>query len=204
MYGVMQNAGMNVPAVSRVTRGALVFMVLAAASFAVDGQAYRVRPLTPRPTPQLTLGGTISVIATPASVNFSLVRNGTAPGSSGVTITTTWDVIGLEPTLNLYGYFTSSTAALSDGRASPDLIPSSAVLGQMTTGVPTSYTPFTQTTPFGGGGSGLTLLNTVLPGVIEISGSRTDVLNLEINLAGVPSLPAGAYSGVLTIQATIN
>ena len=73
----------------------------------------------------------------------------------------------------------------------------------MTTGVPTSYTPFTQSTGFGGAGAGLALINANL-GVLVTTGSRTDVLNLQINLSGVSNLPAGTYSGTLTIQATMN
>lgn len=165
-------------------------------------QAYRVRPMAPRPRPQLITSGTLSVSASPAVVNFALVSKGVASGSSGVTITTTWNVIGVLPTLNLYGYFSSATAALTDGRTPANLIPTSAVLGQMTTGVPTSYTAFTQTAPFGGAGAGLTLIN--VPSLVTLGGSRTDVLNLEINLASLPKLPAGSYSGTLTLQATMN
>jgi hypothetical protein len=135
-------------------------------------------------------------------VNFALVSKGVATGSSGVTITTTWNVVGVLPTLNLYGYFTTATAALTDGRTPANLIPSSAVLGQMATGVPTSYTAFTQTAPFGGAGAGLTLIN--VSSLVALSSNRTDVLNLKIDLSSLPKLPAGSYSGALTLQATMN
>jgi hypothetical protein len=144
----------------------------------------------------------LTVSASPALVNFALVSKGTAQGSSGVTVTTSWGSTGVAPALSLYAWLGSSSAALSDGRSPPDLIPSSAVLGQMTTGSPTTFTPFTQTTTGGIAGAGLTLLNNA--GVSSHSGSRTDVLNLEINLSGVPSLPAGTYRGTLTLQASIN
>jgi hypothetical protein len=168
----------------------------------VAAQAYKVRPVVPRVKPQLILGGTLTVSATPAAVSFALVHGGVAAGSSGVTITTTWNVIGIGATLDLYGYFTSSTAALTDGRSPADLIPSSAVLGQVTTGVPTTYTPFTQTAPFGAAGAGLELVNESFG--FTAGGNRTDVLNLEINLSGVPKLPAGTYTGTLTLQATMD
>lgn len=185
-------------------RGAAVWAILSAASLSGHGQAYKVKPLLARPGPQYILpGGTLTLSATPAMVNFALIARGIARGSSGVTVTTTWNVIGIEPILNLYGSFTSANSALSDGKFPADLIPSSAVLGQVTTGVPTAFTPFTQTAPFGGAGAGLMLLNTS-PGFLTLpGGSRTDVLNLEIDLSGVPALPAGTYTGTLTLQATI-
>jgi hypothetical protein len=118
-----------------------------------------------------------------------------------VTVTTAWNVVGILTTMNLYGYFTSSTSALTDGRSTPDLIPSSAVFGKVSTGVPTSYTAFTQTAPFGGAGAGLELLNATA--FLSLDGSRTDVLDLEINLSSLPKLPAGNYTGTLTLQATM-
>jgi len=167
-------------------------------------QAIRIRSPQLGPRPQYVLSGSLSLSVNTTTVNFTLVPNGTAVGSPGVSVTTTWDVLGLAPELSLYGWLSSPTAALSDGRAKPDLIPSSAVLGQMTTGSPTTYTQFTQTTPMGVAGAGLTLLNNVgVGGFLEYDGSRTDVLNLEINMSGV-SVPAGTYTGTLTLQASIN
>lgn len=181
----------------------LLALLLSALALPAHGQAYRVRPPATRPNPEYVVpGGTLTISATPAQVTFALVRGGVAAGSSGVTITTSWNVLGLEPTLNLYGYFSSATAALADSGTPSSQIPSSAVLGEMTTGVPTTFTPFTQTTPFGAAGAGLELLDTS-PGFITLSGSRTDVLSLEIDLTGV-SIPAGTYTGTLTLQATMN
>jgi len=188
----------------RTTHIALsILFALALASVSAPAQAYRVRPFG-RPTPRYVgSGGTLTVSATPNLVNFNLVSGGTAQGSTGVTITTAWDIVGIFPTLDLYGYFTSSTAALTDGRSPAHLIPSSAVLGQVTTGAPTSYTPFTQTAPFGGAGASLDLVSTTL-GLFVTTGNRTDVLNLRINLSGLSSLPAGTYTGTLTLQASMN
>jgi hypothetical protein len=181
-------------------RAVFILAIVAGTCQCAGAQAYKVRPLAPRIRPQFITSGTLTVSATPASVSFALVSHGTSAGSSPVTITTTWDLIGIGSTLNLYGYFTSSTAALTDGRSPADLIPSSAVLGLVTTGVPTTYTPFNQTTPFGGGGAGLELVNDSIG--LTFGGNRTDVLSLEINLSGI-NLPAGTYTGTLTLQATM-
>jgi hypothetical protein len=180
----------------------LVVAVVMACACGASAQVYRVRPEVVRPHPQLITAGTLSISATPGTVNFVLVSKGAATGSSGVTIATTWNVIGVLPTLNVYGYFSSATAALTDGKVPANLIPSSAVLGQMTTGVPTSYTAFTQTVPAGGASAGLMLVN--VSGLLTLGGSRTDVLNLKIDLSSLPKLPAGSYSGTLTLQASMN
>lgn len=151
-----------------------------------------------------TLGESLTVAATPSAVNIPLVSGGTGTGSSPVAITTTWVLSATRTAVVLVGYFASTTAALTDGAATPDNIPSSEVLGQVTTGTPTSFTAFTQTaattTPLGTAGGGLTLFTQALSGANRTA-NRTDNLNLEINLAGQPQLPAGSYTGTLNIQA---
>ena len=162
-------------------------------------QAYKVRPAV-RARPMDTFIDSLTVAASPSLVAFALVPKGVAQGSSGVAITTTWSSHGNAPSINLYGYFNSAAAALTDGKTPAHLIPSSAVLGQMTSGVPTSFTAFTQTTGYGSAGASLLLMSTP---VVLRDDTRTDVLNLEIDLSGVNNLPAGTYTGTLTIQATM-
>jgi hypothetical protein len=147
-----------------------------------------------------TLGESLTVAATPSTVSIPLVSGGTATGTSPVAITTTWVLSASRTAVTLVGYFSSATAALTNGAATPDNIPASEVLGQMTTGTPTSFTAFTQTTPLGAAGAGLTLFSQALSGTNRTA-NRTDNLNLEINLAGQPQLPAGVYTGTLNIQA---
>ncbi len=103
-------------------------------------------------------------------------------------------------TMSLYGYFASSTAALT-GNASSAMIPSSAITGQMTTGLPSSYTPFTQTNPVGDATSSLKLFSQTIAG--SGAGNRTDALNLIIDLTSLPQLPADTYTGTLIIQAQV-
>jgi len=181
-------------------RGGLLVAIMMAGCLTARGQVYKVRPLAPKANPQIIIGGTLSVSATPGLVNFSLVQSGVAQGSSGVTVTTSWNVLGIITTLNLYGYFSSSSGALTDGLTPPHFIPSSAVFGQVSTGLPTTYTAFTQTTPFSGA-AGLQLYTDSQ--FIALGGSRTDVMNLRIDLTNVPTLPPGTYTGTLTLQATM-
>jgi len=169
-------------------------------------QALRVHSRSIRPVPNLVcVLCTLTVSATPSAVSFTLIKGGVATGSAPVVITTTMNGVSLLASLKLYGYFSSAATALADGRPTPDKIPSSAVLGQMTTGVPTSYTAFTQTNALGTAGASLLLFNTssllslgCLPAVAVC---RTDSLNLRIDLTTLPLLPAGTYTGTLILQA---
>ncbi|MGA3222698.1 MAG: hypothetical protein ABSC65_02995 [Acidobacteriaceae bacterium] len=147
-----------------------------------------------------TLGESLTVAATPSTVAIPLVSGGTATGTSPVAITTNWVLSASRTAVTLVGYFSSATAALTDGAATPDNIPASEVLGQVTTGTPTSFTAFTQTAPLGAAGAGLTLFTQALTETNRTA-NRTDNLNLEINLAAQPHLPAGSYTGTLNIQA---
>jgi hypothetical protein len=147
-----------------------------------------------------TLKESLTVSATPANVSFNLIAGGTAQGNVPVGITTTWVLNGSRSSVTLSGYFSSSTAALTDGAATPTNIPSSDVLGQVTTGLPTAFTAFTQSAPVGTAGAGLELFKQSISAANR-STTRTDNLNLQINLTGLPQLPAGTYTGTLNLQA---
>jgi hypothetical protein len=155
--------------------------------------------------PTVALNGTLSesltVSATVATVNFTLVPGSTVNGSAAIPITTTWILLPSRTSVQLYGYFASSAAALTDGYTAPDNIPSSAVLGQVPTGTPTSYTAFSQTaTGFGAASASLLLYTQAIAlASHNFVGTRTDNLSLEI--ATPATLPAGTYTGTLTLQA---
>jgi hypothetical protein len=147
-----------------------------------------------------TLGESIVISATPGTVNFTLVDGGTAAGSAPVAITTTWLVNSTRANVALYAWFGSPAAAMTDGLATPNNIPSSEFFGQCTTGLPTIYTAFTQSNTLGVSGGGLKIFTVALSSSNR-SSSRTDNLNLEINLTAQPQLPAGSYTGTLNLQA---
>lgn len=149
-----------------------------------------------------TAVGSLSVTASPSTVSFHLNARGVAGGSNAVNITTSWggSLCLLTCTINLYAYFSSANAALSGGGSPMVSIPAAEVLGQIPTGSPTSFTAFTQSNPLGGAGASLLLLQQSFF-LITGGGSRTDSLNLEIDLTNQPQLPAGSYSGTLYIQA---
>jgi len=143
-----------------------------------------------------TLGEALTISATPNAVNFALVSGGVAAGSAPVAITTTWILGSGRANVVLDAYFASANA-LTSGTAN---IPTSAVLGQVTTGTPTTFTAFTQTAALGTAGAGLTLFTQSLSSTNR-SSTRTDNLNLEIDLSSIPQLPSATYTGTLTIQA---
>jgi len=157
-------------------------------------------------TLQATLGESLTVTAAPTSgtnVTFALVSGGTATGSAPVAMTTSWVMKSSRASVTMTGYFTSATQALAGTGSSPSYIPTSEILGQVTTGAPTSFTAFTQTPgtgALGTAGASLVLFTQAISGTNRAS-SRSDNLNLEINLTSQPQLPADTYTGTLNLQA---
>ncbi len=135
----------------------------------------------------------ITVVASPGTVNFALVPNGTANGDLPVTVTTSWALRPNIGFLALWGSFASAPAALSNGFGNS--IPSSRVLGSVNGG---AFAPFTGLSPFGFGTSRLIFLERILGN--NRNGTRNDTLNLQININGLP-LPPGTYTGILRLQA---
>lgn len=151
-----------------------------------------------------TLGESLSLSTTVSTVSFTLTDGQTVAGSAAVPITTNWVLNPSRTSVKLYGFFASSTAALTDGLTTPDLIPSADVLGQVTTGAPTTFSAFSQTASgFGAASASLLLYNQAISNSApNFVGNRTDNLNLEI--ATPATLPAGTYTGTLTLQAQAN
>lgn len=148
-----------------------------------------------------TVGESLTVSATPATATFTLAAGGTANASAPVVMTTTWNLAAARTSLSLTGYFSSAAQALAGTGSTPGYIPTSEVLGQVTTGSPTTYTAFTQNPATGGPGTaGASLLLFTQANSTHVS-SRTDSLNLEINLTAQPLLPADTYTGTLNLVA---
>ncbi|MFT4112691.1 hypothetical protein [Silvibacterium sp.] len=144
-----------------------------------------------------TMGESLTVAATPSSVSFVLLPGGVALGAVPVVITTTWVLSSSRANVVLDAYFTSSTQALISGTTK---IPPSEVLGQVLTGTPVTYTAFTGTGALGPAGAELTLFTQPIT-VLNYSALRVDTLTLEVNLGSQTQLPAGTYTGTLTLAA---
>lgn len=120
--------------------------------------------------------------------------------SAPVVIRTSWDLNpGQTNSVTLVGYFSAPAQALTGNGVQ---IPSSRMLGRVTTGSPTTFTAFTQNAVAGVGvaGGSLKLFGVNVTGPTKKI-TRTDNLDLELNLVGFPTLPVGDYTGTLNIRA---
>jgi hypothetical protein len=143
----------------------------------------------------LTVLVTSGAVQTIPAVTDNAVNNFPSP----VVIQTSWRVNpGQTHTVNLIAYFSVPAQAL----VGPTQIPSSRLKGRMTTGIPTTYTAITQNGLGGVGTAGGSLrLFSVNIGGGNKNSSRTDNLDLQLDLVGAAALRAGTYSGVLNIRA---
>ena len=147
-------------------------------------------------TLQAVLNDSITVALSGNSVNFTLAAgSANNPGNTSITATTSWTLKPSVGSLNLYAFFSSSASALTDGAG--DNIPSADFQISDNAG---AFNALTNTVPFGGANAGLQVSSIKILGNNK-SGSRTDTMNFNINLSTLPSLPAGTYTGTLTIQA---
>jgi hypothetical protein len=160
----------------------------------LSGQA-RIISLAATAPSDLSVVVTSGAIQTLAGVTDNAVNNFPAP----VVIQTTWSVKpGQTNSVNLIAYFSVPAQAMVGATTQ---IPSSRILGRMTTGLPAAFTPITQNAVggFGTAGGTLRLYSVNITGTNKTSG-RTDNLDLQLNLVGFPTLPAGAYAGVLNLR----
>jgi hypothetical protein len=135
----------------------------------------------------------LTVSASPATVNFTLASSGTANGSAPVAITTSWTLGKARTSMKVFAYF-SSANALTDGAG--DNIPTSSVLGNVDA---TSYAPFTGGTgPFGV--NSIQVFSQAVGAAGTFNSTHSDSVALQINTTGL-ALPAGTYTGTLNIQA---
>ena len=139
------------------------------------------------------LAESLTVAAAPATVNFTLVPNGTANGSSSITVNTNWALGKTRTSMKVYAYF-SSAVGLTDGAG--DNIPTSSVLGSINAG---AFNPFTGgVSPFGVNSQ--VVFSQAIGGAGTFNSSHSDTIALQINTTGL-ALPAATYTGVLNIQA---
>jgi len=172
-------------------------LALAMVIFSIATQAQVIASGVQTITLNANLSESISVNLSNNSVSFTLTPGSTSNnGSTGVTATTNW-ISKPGRNLSVYAYFSSSTAALSDGAG--DNIPSSAFQISDNAG---AYTPLTNTVAFGGASAGLQLYNVKITGTNK-TGNHIDDMLFNIDLSTLPQLPAGTYAGTLNIQAQV-
>ena len=164
----------------------------------------RVVALAATKTGKLTMG----VVSGSTQTLASFTDNTTSNFPSPVVIATQWDLNpGQTGSVNVVAWFGAPAQALFSA-ATGTSIPSSRFKGQLSPGAPapTSYpatfTAFTQNAVGGIGtaGGSLHLFSITITGANKTT-SRTDNLNLQLDLTGSPVLPPGTYSGTLNIEA---
>jgi len=140
----------------------------------------------------------VSLSLSANAVNFALSPGSAAnPGSTSITAATSWTLRPGRIAVSVYAFFSSSASALTDGAG--DNIPSSSFQISDNGG---AFTALTNTVPFGGANAGLQLASVfVLFG--NLQGTRRDTMNFNLNLSALPNLPAGTYTGTLTIQVQV-
>lgn len=130
------------------------------------------------------------------AVNFTLVSGSSSnPGNTSITATTHWLLKPSVNSLKLYAFFSSSTAALTDGTGHN--IPSADFQISDNGG---AFAALTNTVPSGGANAGLQISSVPIRGYNK-TGTNNDVMTFNINLAPIPTLAPGVYRGTLTIQA---
>ena len=184
-------------------RGVSLAVLGAALVLLLTPAASQAQILTPQANVTLNarLTETLSVSLTGVSlVNFTLVPGGVAPGDSSVAIQTSWVLRPNRTEVKLVGYF-DTTNALTDPGPPVANIASANVFGRVATGTPTSFTAFTGTVAgIGTAGASLELFSETILGNNKTK-TRTDNLELQIDLTSAPQQPAGDYTGVFRIQA---
>ena len=144
-----------------------------------------------------TKAATLSVTPTSAVATLASITDGSnANVFTPVSLTTAWNLTA-GSSVRMVGWFGTPAQALANGT---DFIPSSKVEGRVNA---TAYAPFTGA-PVGAvgvAGGSLQLFSQAV-GAGTYFGTRTDVLNLRLDLTGTTTM-AGDYTGTLNLQAIV-
>lgn len=144
-----------------------------------------------------TKAATLSVTPTASTATLASITDGSnANNFTPVSLTTAWNLTA-GSSVRLVGWFAAPAQALANGS---DFIPSSRVEGRVGAA---AYAPFSGA-PVGSvgvAGGSLELFSQSV-GAGTFFGSRTDQLDLRLDLTGVTTL-AGDYTGTLNLQAIV-
>lgn len=151
---------------------------------------------------QITLAITSGSVQSLPSFTDNATNNFPAP----VMLRSQWDLHpGQTGSVTIVGWFSTPAQALVAGAGAQ--IPSSRIKGKVTPGAtaaawPATFTAFTQNASAGLGtaGGSLQLLRVTVNGTNKTT-TRTDQLDLQLDLTGAGAMPPGTYTGTLNIQA---
>ena len=180
--------------VTRGIAGALALTLAAGAASAQVGLTSSPATVSLTATKASTLSVLpLSSTATLASITDSSSANVFSP----VTLTTAWN-LKTGSSVNLVGWFATPTQALANGS---DFIPSSQVEGRVGA---TAYAPFSNGATGGVGvANGSLVLFSQAVGAGTFKSSRSDQLDVRLNLAPSTSTIAGDYTGTLNLEAVV-
>ena len=180
----------------RTKFGTMAALLLATMMFASNARGQVLNSGASPIALNAVLSDSITLTLSGNAVNFTLARGSASnPGSTSITATTRWVLKPSVNSLKVYAFFSSSATALSDGAGHS--IPSADFQISDNGG---AFAALTNTVPFGGANAGLQLSSVPIRGYNK-TGTNSDVMTFNINLAPLPSLAAGIYTGTLTIQA---
>ncbi len=198
-----------------LARSALALLLLAASAGGASAQVGSIATTTPTLSPVASWNATttnannaampnsLTIIINSGSVQNlgAMALNSLMNFPAPVRITTQWSIDDLLAQVDLVGYFSTPTAALTNGFTH---IPSSRILGRMTSGRVNNFTPFTAGPVSGVGtpGGSLHLFRQLVIGFLNGNTSRTDNLDLQLDLRGIMTLEPGTYQGTLVLRAS--
>ena len=179
---------------NKALAGATALLLVGASSaMAQAGLTSNVATVALTATKAATL--TVSPNASTATL-ASITDNSNTNVFTPVSLTTAWNLSG-GSSVRLIGWFATPAQALVNGS---DFIPSSKVEGRVGA---TAYAPFTSGAVGGVGVAGGSLqLFSEAVAAGSYFGSRTDQLDLRLNLTGTTTV-AGDYLGTLNLQAIV-
>ena len=183
------------PALSKmVLLGAAASMLVAASNAQAQvGLTSNVATVALTATKAATL--TVTPNASTATL-ASITNNSNANDFTPVSLTTDWNLTA-GSSVRLIGWFATPAQALVNGTS---FIPSSKVEGRVGAA---AYAPFTGAAVGGVGVAGGSLqLFSQAVGAGSFTGTRTDQLDLRLNLVGTTTV-AGDYLGTLNVQAVV-
>lgn len=151
-----------------------------------------------------TMNESLTVVTATPSVTFELQPLAVIAGNQPVMITTSWNLNSSRTRVVLDAFFSDSANALTTSDGNGDIkISSAEIYGRSATGTLTTYTAFARPTPNGPSNGGFEIFSQALTAGVNDLGSRTDSVELHIDLRNHPRLSAGHYQGVLTLIAQV-
>jgi hypothetical protein len=143
---------------------------------------------------------TISIAASAATLTLAagITDNSAANQFPALSVTTNW-TLGSGASLTLVGYFSNAAQALANGT---NFIPTANVQGKLSTSATWNTFNGAAVGGVGTAGASLALWSQALTAA-TLTGTRTDGIDLRLNLVGFPNTIAGTYTGVLNLRAVV-